>query len=571
MPSAHTTLVLLVQNRNDHWRYTLNTPAIQIGRATYNDITLFDAHIAPEEARLVLDGDVWFIEPLNDLGHMSLGQQPVTQRMPIQPGDLLQIGLSTLQLALTDNQNQTLSETVLDPNAPARVSADFAIDVTVPNTNSARLAVQFEGRIWELPLKLGPNTIGRSADCDIRLDHPKVSRQHARLDVHDNTATLTDLQSGNGTWVDGHKISAQVLQGSEAVQIGPAVLVYKPAFLPEELNAPAKRGIPGPNQARRKPIVFIPGFMGSQLWRGETLLWPDLKLLLTHPEALMLPEEQPATVKGLVEDVVVVPGFYKLEQYSQFTHFLKESLGYETGTDLLEFAYDWRKDLRLAAQHLKAQVEAFRATLADPNSKVILIAHSMGCLVTRYFLDVLGGDQMAERVILMGGPHLGTPKIILALLTGKGLLPLNLINDKIRDAISTFPGAYQLLPIYPAVFGLNDQPIDIFADTRWVQEPYRSYIDDARKFRAELSPKAHIPTLCIIGYGNKTVAKAQVSVDDAGRWQNISFIEDPEGDATIPVSSAILEGADFHPVQQSHGALFVDNDVKFRLKLELMK
>ena len=571
MLSTDTPLILLVQHGNNHWRYTLNTPAIQIGRGSHNDITLFDAAIAIDEARLIAVGAAWFVEPLDNASHITLNQQPVIQRTALHVNDILQIGSATLRLTPQPDDAEALRETVLDPNAPTRAETAFAIDVNVPDTNRARLAIQLVGKIWEVPLKSGPNTIGRAADNDIRIDHPKVSRQHATVELRDGIATLVDQRSGNGTWVDGEKISEKKIQGSEAIQIGPAVLVYKPAFVPNDLNAPAKRGLPG--QRQRKPIVFIPGFMGSQLWRGETLIWPDLKLLLTHPELLMLPEEptNPITVKGLVEDVVVVPGLYKLEQYSLFTQFLKESLGYSTDADLLEFAYDWRKDLRLAAQQLKAQVEAFRQTLPDPTTKVILIAHSMGCLVTRYFLEVLGGDQMAERVILMGGPHLGTPKIVLALLTGKGLLPLNLINDKIRDAVATFPGAYQLLPIYPAVFGPGEQAIDIFADTRWVQAPYRSYVEDARKFRNELSQKARIPTLCILGYGNKTVVKAQVTVDEAGGWQNINFVEDPDGDATIPVSSAILEGADFHPVQQSHGALFVDNDVKFRLKLELMK
>ena len=559
-------LILIVQQHAQFWRYTLNTTSVQIGSSSHNDITLIDAQIAPVHARLSRAGGTWSVEDLSGDNSTLLNQQRVTKRLPFQVGDTLQIGNASL--TLSPNVADAFVETLIDPSAPERASTAFAMDISVPDTSHARIAIQLAGKLWELPLKPGINTIGRAPDNDIVLDHPKVSRQHARieLEIIDHHTKLIDQNSGNGTWVNGAKISEYVLQGSEAIQIGPAVLVYKPAFQPDELNAPTKRGL-----RARKPIVFIPGFMGSQLWQGDKMVWPDLKLLFTHPEALMLPEDPPATIRGLVEEVVVVPGLYKLEQYSQFTGFLKESLGYTAHTDLIEFAYDWRKDLRQAAQQLKVQVEAFRQTLPDPTTKVILIAHSMGCLVTRYFIDVLGGDQMAERLILMGGPHLGTPKMILALLTGKGLLPLNLINDKIRDAIVTFPSAYQLLPIYPAVFGPNDQAVDIFADSRWVQEPYRGYIADAHKFRSELSPTARIPTLCIVGYGNKTISKANVSIGEDGRWQNVSFVEDPEGDATIPVNSALLEGAEFHPVQQSHGALFVDNDVKFRLKLELTK
>jgi len=43
----------------------------------------------------------------------------------------------------------------------------------------------------------------------------------------------------------------------------------------------------------------------------------------------------------------------------------------------------------------------------------------------------------------------------------------------------------------------------------------------------------------------------------------------PDGDGSVPVTSAILRETDIHPVQQEHGALFVDGDVKMRLKLEL--
>ncbi len=35
--------------------------------------------------------------------------------------------------------------------------------------------------------------------------------------------------------------------------------------------------------------------------------------------------------------------------------------------------------------------------------------------------------------------------------------------------------------------------------------------------------------------------------------------------------SAYLPGSEIHPVHQHHGSLFVDNDVKMRLKLELMR
>jgi hypothetical protein len=56
-----------------------------------------------------------------------------------------------------------------------------------------------------------------------------------------------------------------------------------------------------------------------------------------------------------------------------------------------------------------------------------------------------------------------------------------------------------------------------------------------------------------------------------GKLREIVYKLEPSGDSTIPEQSAVLPGSEIHPVQQYHGSLFVDNDVKMRLKLELTR
>jgi hypothetical protein len=51
----------------------------------------------------------------------------------------------------------------------------------------------------------------------------------------------------------------------------------------------------------------------------------------------------------------------------------------------------------------------------------------------------------------------------------------------------------------------------------------------------------------------------------------VDFELNEQGDIDIPTASAILDGSEIHPVQQHHGSLYVDNDVKMRLKLELTR
>ncbi|HQV29183.1 MAG TPA: FHA domain-containing protein [Thermoflexales bacterium] len=561
---------LVVLQRGAEWRYALNTDSVTLGRGAHNDVIIAGELASRAHARLTRADGVWRIEDLGSANGTRVNGAEV-RAASLGPEDEIEIGGARLRVQPRpdDERGETvLGATLIDEAAQLEAGGANAIPRTLTDTTVARLTIRFEGRTWETPLRGPVTTIGRDPDNDIQLDHPRVSRRHARVETGPAGVALADMGSSNGTRVDGVKIDRYALTGGEGIRIGPARLVYTPVFDPEQLLTPpaAPAGAP-----RRRPIVFIPGFMGSQLWQGERLVWPNLRLLMTQPEVFKLPETEPLTVRGLVEEVVVVPNLFAQEQYSQLTDFLRESLGYEAGADLLPFAYDWRRDLRAAAARLRDELAAWRAARGAPDEKVILIAHSMGCLVARYFIDVLGGDRMVARAILMGGPQLGTPKSLVALLTGKGLLPFGLLGDKLRDAVATFPGAYQLLPIYPAVFDTRNNPVDLFGDPRWADEPFRGYVADARRFRSELSPKARIPTLCIVGYGSRTVSRAIVTPGPGGRWSDIQFVENPDGDSTIPVDSALLEGAEFHPVRQTHGALFADQDVKFRLRLELLR
>ena len=78
------------------------------------------------------------------------------------------------------------------------------------------------------PLRNGENVIGRDPAADVRIDAVGVSRRHAMIVVIGDAATLHDLGSKNGTFVDGVRISSEVslADGSE-VALGPAPVVFR--------------------------------------------------------------------------------------------------------------------------------------------------------------------------------------------------------------------------------------------------------------------------------------------------------------------------------------------------------
>ena len=79
----------------------------------------------------------------------------------------------------------------------------------------------------DIPLHEGENVIGRTPDSDIQVASERVSRMHALIAVEGGRATIEDLGSKNGTYVDGQRIDAPTeLVDGDRINIGPAVLQY---------------------------------------------------------------------------------------------------------------------------------------------------------------------------------------------------------------------------------------------------------------------------------------------------------------------------------------------------------
>jgi pSer/pThr/pTyr-binding forkhead associated (FHA) protein len=77
----------------------------------------------------------------------------------------------------------------------------------------------------EFSLAPGEHTLGRDVEVSIRLDHPDVSRRHARLQVTPEAVTISDLGSKNGVWIDGRSVSDErPLRHGERLEIGALVL-----------------------------------------------------------------------------------------------------------------------------------------------------------------------------------------------------------------------------------------------------------------------------------------------------------------------------------------------------------
>jgi pSer/pThr/pTyr-binding forkhead associated (FHA) protein len=559
-------LILSLSNRQEQ-EFLLEKSTIILGRGATSDITLSDAKVSRSHARLQCSAAACTLIDLGSANGMRVNGEQV-ERAFLAPGDVIGIGDSTLRFEV---ETPELGQEIISIDSEADLDATLAqatVPMTLANTDVPRIAVHTLDKTWEVLLTQEVLSIGRQAGSDLMLDQGNASRHHARIERVGDEFRLRDLGSTNGTWLDSQRIDERLLRNGDTIRIGSARLVFKGGFGMEDLTLfEGEHPLTGPKRASAcPPVVFVPGMMGSELWRGSERLWPNVKVMFTEPELFRFKSGEAMEARGIVGEVVLVPNLVKQQRYSRLGDYLEEALGYERGRDVFEFAYDWRQDNRLSAQQLAEAVKRWAVT-----QPITLIAHSLGCIVSRYYVERLGGKHKVGRLILLGGPHAGYPRAISHLLSGPGILPFGILGERVRKVIATFPALYQILPTSTYVVDQTGTPIDVLSDEAWLPAEHRPLLRDARVFRRELGTQTSVPTVSIFGYGQKTITGLQVQRTLAGQWQQVDFNHNEVGDTDVPTASAVLAGSEIHPVQQHHGALYVDNDVKMRLKVELTR
>jgi hypothetical protein len=217
----------------------------------------------------------------------------------------------------------------------------------------------------------------------------------------------------------------------------------------------------------RDVIVLLPGISGSRLKRGDTEIWGsapsavgrilgtlgasaarDLALISDPPDRDDLGDG--VVADALIPDLHLLPGFWKIDGYTKVAETIRAVFDVEDGRNFFEFPYDWRRDNRVAARRLqsltKGWLDDWRARSGNADAKLILVAHSMGGLVARYFLECLGGWEASRGLITFATPFRGSLNAVDTLSNGMKMGPRGLID--MTAAARTFTSIYQLLPIY---------------------------------------------------------------------------------------------------------------------------
>jgi pimeloyl-ACP methyl ester carboxylesterase len=335
----------------------------------------------------------------------------------------------------------------------------------------------------------------------------------------------------------------------------------------------------------RDVVVVVPGIMGSKLVDASGQpVWSVSAGALAHAirtlgkslRRLQLPagvgDGSPGDgirATALLGSLHVVPGLWSpITGYDGLMSFLRSPrfrlieaslTNHGVIPNLIPFPYDWRLSNRFNGRLLASvagkALERWRNQPGMGEAKLVLICHSMGGLVARWFAEQEGGAELIRALITVGTPFRGSLKALINLANGlePGIGPLRI---PLTEFARSLPALYQLLPQYDCMItdagrtGLAEQhcpglDTTLLADAVAFHKAIAGSDTSLYALHKVVGIRQPTPTTARIDG-----AKVVPSVEIDGRNQG--------GDGTVPRLSAepvAGRGREVHAIADQHGEL----------------
>ncbi len=326
--------------------------------------------------------------------------------------------------------------------------------------------------------------------------------------------------------------------------------------------------------AKRKHLVIVlPGIGGSVLARaaassGErrAVVWDagflDIADLVLRQGRMNVSEQLDPV--GLICSKRLVPGWTVIDGYDGLRMALQSLPGAVVdwgdpavrvrGANIVAVPYDFRRSIAAAAERLAGEVNARLGELTgsegDHAGRVVVVAHSMGGLVARYWLGPLGGWPKCRALVTLGTPHRGAPKALDTLVNGVRVAGRTLTG--VSDLLRAWPSMAELLPRYRAVWdgdaGVARYPHELTArgldGAAAAFQRHREIADAWQTMPRTANAVSLEPRL---GWSHSTVGAAvwragALTVTKEAPWwleEELRGWEDDHGDGTVPAISAV--------------------------------
>ncbi|MDO6587444.1 CHAT domain-containing protein [Salipiger sp. 1_MG-2023] len=298
--------------------------------------------------------------------------------------------------------------------------------------------------------------------------------------------------------------------------------------------------------------IFLPGVMGSHLYQGKNWVWSNPLQMVTGGLSLL---RYPGND--------VRPGNPMKRYYGDLANYLART------HHVIALPYDWRESvLTTGAGRLAAVV---RKALAQTQKPIRFMAHSMGGLVVRAFIDA-HPDLWAEirrrkgsRFVMLGTPNGGAFSMVHMLMgRAKNIRQLEMADfahDMIEllDIVSGMPGPAQLLPVDAQGHYLTRQAwqeLRNIDNGPWVVPPEAS-LKAARAAHRLFASQSLDPDLtCYVAGLGPELTPSGLRIDQsAAPGKRVQFIATRAGDGTVTWATGIPKGIEPYYLPVVHGDL----------------
>lgn len=313
----------------------------------------------------------------------------------------------------------------------------------------------------------------------------------------------------------------------------------------------------------KSPIILIPGIQGTKLSSINDVdfkvIWSGLKKYFSniHKLTLQFDGESDKGAENIIERADV-----ENLAYSEIVNYLR-SLGYR----VFIFGYDWRKSNEKSAEELSKFIKKIQRKLNE--SKINFLTHSMGGLVLSSYLKTLSPietNKIVNKAIFTVPPFLGSIEATFNLIIGRSRLFNS--SDDFRKIGKTFPGLYELLPVYENSYVFEDNSeFDFFDFHSYWQQIKHNYDEDLEKYRIiinrlrklsevrdqtnyifnlnGLDSEIRKRIIILVGGGEKTQTKILIRKNFSNYkyffdFEEFNNEENDAGDGTVPLISSTV-------------------------------
>ncbi len=222
---------------------------ILIGRSADADLSLpFDV-VSYEHCRFTVKADGLYLADLGSSNGTFVNGARHTSGF-ISFGDSVSFGENGPEAKIKFSSDGAVPSS---SKSPAKSVAKTQMVATLAKA----LTLKVEGgKKYEFPP--GKVRLGRGDDCEIKLDHAMVSRVHAEINFIPPVISIKDLNSTNGTYLNGNRISTADLKFGDKLTIGdngPQIVVGEGAPIKKKASTKAFKVI--------LPILFVALLLGA--------------------------------------------------------------------------------------------------------------------------------------------------------------------------------------------------------------------------------------------------------------------------------------------------------------------